>query len=170
MESPLHFEEVEEGQRWVSPSRTVTEADVVSFATSTGDFNPLHVDHEFASKSHYRQPVAHGLLGVAWVAGLGSYFPWMNTIAFTGMREWEFLKPLFIGDTVYVETVCQSKELTGRRAGKIVWLRSLINQRGQIVQQGIFETLVALKTPVSRPHFEQTTRHSEPVDSAHRKV
>ena len=158
MNKPLDFEDVEVGQRWISPARTVTESDVVQFATSTGDFNPLHVDREFASKSHYRQPIAHGLLGIAWVAGLGSYFPWMNTVAFVAVRDWEFLKPLYMGDTVFVETKCLEKSLNGRRAGKIIWQRCLVNQRGQIVQQGRFETLVALRSPVKRAHFHDIKR------------
>ena len=40
----LFFEDIAVGQSWTSPRRTVTEADVVNFATMTGDFNPLHVD------------------------------------------------------------------------------------------------------------------------------
>ena len=85
MDSPLFYEEIEIGQSWTSPRRTVTEADVSNFATMTGDFNPLHVDYDYAAKTHYRQPIAHGLLGLSWVAGLGSYFPHMNTAAFTSV-------------------------------------------------------------------------------------
>ena len=102
MDAPLYFEDLETGQVWVSPRRTVTESDVIQFATMTGDFNPLHVDYDFASKSHYRQPIAHGLLGLSWVAGLGAYFPNVQTLAFTAVRDWDFCRPLFFGDTVYV--------------------------------------------------------------------
>lgn len=150
MDSPLFFEDLEIGQTWVSPRRTVTEADVINFATSTGDFNPLHVDYDYASKSHYRQPIAHGLLGLSWVAGLGSYFPNVNTMAFTAVREWEFVRPLFFGDTVYVETECLSKAVSGRRTGKVSWRRQLLNQNNEVVQQGVFETLVAIENPVRR--------------------
>ena len=157
MDSPLHYEDIEVGQSWNSHRRTVTESDVVNFAASTGDFNPLHVDHDFASKSHYRQPIAHGLLGLSWVAGLGSNFPSVNTLAFISVRNWEFLKPLYFGDTVYVETVCVAREVSGRRAGKITWKRKLLNQRDELVQEGQFETLVALRTPLNRAHFRAQT-------------
>ena len=141
MDSPLCFDEVSVGQTWTSPRRTVTEADVINFATMTGDFNPLHVDYHYAANSHYRQPVAHGLLGLSWVAGLGSYSPSVSTIAFTAVRSWEFARPLYFGDTVYVVTSCISKAPTSRRAGKVVWERKLLNQDNQVVQHGQFETL-----------------------------
>lgn len=144
MDSPLFFDDIHVGQNWVSPRRTITEADVIQFATMTGDFNPLHVDYDFASKSHYRQPVAHGLLGLSWVAGLGSNYPNVNTLAFTAIRNWEFTQPLFFGDTVFVETTCLEKTPAGRRAGKVVWHRKLINQSDQVVQNGVFETLVSI--------------------------
>ena len=157
MDSPLFFEDIEVGKKWVSPRRTVTEADVISFATMTGDFNPLHVDYDFASKSHYRQPIAHGLLGISWVAGLGSYFPSVNTLAFVAVRNWEFLRPLYFGDTVFVETTCIEHERAGRRTGRVSWNRKLINQRSQIVQEGVFETLVAVRDPsANRPPVNGT--------------
>ena len=154
MDSPLFFDDIDVGQSWTSPRRTVTEADVVNFATMTGDFNPLHVDYDYASKTPYRQPIAHGLLGLSWVAGLGSYFPNMNTVAFTAVRNWEFIRPLFFGDTVCVETTCLEKIPAGRRNGKVVWQRQLINQSQQIVQQGSFETLVAVRKVVRKPNFQ----------------
>ena len=128
----------------------------------TGDFNPLHVDYDFASKSHYRQPVAHGLLGLSWVAGLGSYFPAVNTMAFIAVRDWEFQRPLYFGDTVHVETSCVSREISGRRTGKVCWRRKLMNERGEVVQSGIFETLVALRSPLNRAHFRTALEGSNP--------
>ncbi len=152
MDSPLFFDDIEVDQCWVSPRRTITEVDVIQFATMTGDFNPLHVDYEFAAQSHYHQPIAHGLLGLSWVAGLGSNFPAVNTLAFTSVRDWEFTRPLYFGDTVYVRTRCLEKTMSGRRSGKVVWERKLFNQSDQVAQQGIFETLVAVRTNVPASH------------------
>ena len=164
MSAPLYFDDILVDSVWVSPRRTITEADVIQFATMTGDFNPLHVDYDFASKSHYRQPIAHGLLGLSWVAGLGSHFPLVNTLAFTAVRNWEFSRPLFFGDTVFVETKCLEKASAGRRAGKVVWQRKLLNQTNQIVQQGVFETLGSVKptqNPVPRTHLRSEIHHTD---------
>ena len=169
MDSPLYFDDIVVGRVWISPRRTVTEADVIQFATSTGDLNPLHVDYDFAAQSSYRQPIAHGLLGLSWVAGLGSYFPYVNTLAFTSVRNWDFCRPLYFGDTVFVETTCEEKGVSGRRSGKVVWLRKLINQEKRVVQQGLLETLVAVRPPQSslaKPHMkvrrQQTNTSSSP--------
>jgi acyl dehydratase len=155
MDSPLSFDDIQVGRIWVSPRRTITEADVISFASMTGDFNPLHVDYDFAAKSHYRRPVAHGLLGLSWVAGLGSNFPSVETLAFTAIRDWQFSRPIFFGDTVFVETTCLEKCPAGRRAGKVVWQRRLLNQSIEVVQEGVFETLVATRVDVRPPNFSR---------------
>ena len=47
----LYLEDFEVGKEYFSPARTVTEADVSSFAGLSGDFNPLHMDEEFAKKN-----------------------------------------------------------------------------------------------------------------------
>jgi acyl dehydratase len=142
MQPPLSFDDVKQGDVWHSPTRTITETDVVLFAGLTGVMNPLHVDHEYARKSPFGKPIAHGLLGMSFVAGLGCYSPWMQTAAFVSISEWKFLKPIFVGDTLHVRTELLTKTAKGRRHGQIQWRRSLINQSGEVVQEGTFETLV----------------------------
>jgi acyl dehydratase len=166
MHSPLHYEEVTIGETWDSPARTVTETDVVNFAGVSGDFNPLHVDHEFARGTPFGRPIAHGLLGLALVAGLGSFSPWMKTTAFLGITEWRFLKPLFIGDTVRVHTEILGKQPKGRRHGIVSWRRQLINQAGDIVQEGHFETLVALATPGQALRVHAPSLEPQPLPKA----
>jgi acyl dehydratase len=142
-ESALGFDDVETGHTWVSPSRTVTESDIVNFACLTGDFNPLHVDHEYARQTPFGRPIAHGLLGLSLVAGLGSHSPRMKTIAFVKIAEWSFLRPVFVGDTLHVRTEVIAREPKARgRRGLITWRRSLVNQNGEVVQEGLLQTLV----------------------------
>lgn len=141
----LQFEDLSVGDSWTTPARTVTESDVVQFAAMTGDFNPLHVDHEFAANGPFKKPVAHGLLGLSWVAGLGCNHPRVDTVAFVGIREWSFLRPVYFGDTIHVESKVAEKGEVAKRGGKIIWDHTVLNQRGKIVQRGVFETLVALR-------------------------
>jgi acyl dehydratase len=149
---PLYYDDIAVGDTWDSPARTVTEADIVNFAGMTGDYNPLHVDHEFTRNTPFGRPIAHGLLGLSWVAGLGSFSPWMRTAAFIRIVEWKFLKPLFVGDTVRVRTEVAERTIRGRgRRGLIVWKRQLINQNGTVVQEGCTETLVEIRTVTNNP-------------------
>jgi acyl dehydratase len=138
----LYFDDVEVGQEWESSGRTVTEADVVNFAGVSGDFNPIHMDHEYAKTTPFRRPIAHGLLVFAIGSGLGVTCPPMRTIAFLQVREWTFKEPLFIGDTVRLKSRVLEKSLRGRgRRGEIVWYRGVVNQEGKVVQDGVLVTL-----------------------------
>lgn len=140
----LHFDDLAVGDQWTSLGRTVTETDIVNFAGMTGDFDPLHVDHEFARQTPFGKPIAHGLLGLSLVAGLASQCPSVRTIAFLKIEDWEFLKPIYIGDTVHAETEVVAKNANGRRTGYVTWQRRLVNQSGEVVQSGVFQTLVAV--------------------------
>lgn len=142
----LQFEDLNVGDTWETPARTVTESDVVQFAAMTGDFNPLHVDHEFAANGPFKKPVAHGLLGLSWVAGLGCNNPRVDTVAFVRIKDWGFLRPIYFGDTIHVESKVLEKGSVSKRGGSVIWQHSVFNQKGKIVQQGVFETLVALKS------------------------
>ena len=61
-ENHLYFDDFQVEDEWISLGRTVTETDVVNFAGLSGDFNPIHMDHQFARGTPFRGPIAHGLL------------------------------------------------------------------------------------------------------------
>ena len=86
------------GQR-ASFTKTVTESDVTTFAGLIGDFNPIHVDAEYARKSRFGQRVAHGLFTVGLISAvLGNKLPGPGAINLS--QQIEFLAPVFIGDTI----------------------------------------------------------------------
>jgi acyl dehydratase len=144
MEEPLFFDDIEVGQHWRSPQRAILATDVNQFAELTGDLNPLHLDAEFARQTPFGRPIAHGLFGMSLVAGLGSRSPWMHTAVFLRVIDWRFLRPIYLGDTVYVETAVVEKRTSGRRRGMVAWKRQLINQEHDVVQEGTTETLVLM--------------------------
>jgi 3-hydroxybutyryl-CoA dehydratase len=147
----LFFDDVAVGQEWESLGRTLTEADILNFAGISGDFNPIHVDHEFAKTTMFHRPICHGLLTFSVASGLGLYAPPMRTLAFIAIKEWNFKEPVYPGDTVRVRTKVLSKAERGRgRFGVVVWQRQLINQDGKVVQEGITETLVEGRANVER--------------------
>lgn len=86
------------GER-ASFAKTVTEADVTTFAGLIGDFNPIHVDAEYARRSRFGQRVAHGMFtGGLISAVLGNKLPGPGSTYLS--QQIEFLAPVFIGDTI----------------------------------------------------------------------
>ena len=139
----LYFDDIAVGQEWESLGRTVTETDIINFAGVSGDFNPIHIDHEFARSTMFRQPIAHGLLVFSMAGGLGLFAPPMRTLAFVSIREWSFREPVFIGDTIRMRTKVLEKQAKGRGSrGAVTWQRQIVNQHGKVVQEGVTVTLV----------------------------
>jgi acyl dehydratase len=68
-----YYEEFEIGDTHVSQGRTITEADVATFAGLSGDYNPLHTDAEFAKTTIFGERIAHGMLTVAMSTGLSNW-------------------------------------------------------------------------------------------------
>ena len=91
--SHLYFDDLEVGQEWTSGGRTITEADIVNFAGFSGDFNPIHIDHEFAKTTPFRRPIAHGFAVFCMASGLGIFAPPVRTIAMLRVTHVE-LQPL----------------------------------------------------------------------------
>ena len=139
----LCFEDLAVGDEWESLRRTITEADVVLFAGLTGDYNPLHVDHEFAKETPFGRPIAHGLLGLTVATGLITQVLRVDTLAFLGMQEWNFVRPIYFGDTIYSTATVLALESQARgRRGLVTWGRKVFNQAGEVVQEGKSQTLV----------------------------
>jgi acyl dehydratase len=80
-------------------------------------------------------------------SGLGLHSPPMRTLALIGVRDWSFVKPVMIGDTIRVKSVVKELIPKGRgRRGEVVWQRAIINQRDEVVQQGVMLTLVETRS------------------------
>lgn len=162
----LFFDDVVVGQEWLSGGRTVTETDVVNFAGVSGDFNAIHMDHEFAKTTPFRRPIAHGLLVFSIASGLSLNCPPMRTIAFYQVKEWNMREPVFTGDTLHLKSRVHSIIPRGRgRRAEIVWERTILNQNGKIVQDGLIVTLVEgralAKSREKEPVASENTAASE---------
>ncbi|WP_439628771.1 MaoC/PaaZ C-terminal domain-containing protein [Gemmata sp.] len=147
----LFFDDLDVNQEWVSGGRTVTEADIVHFAGFSGDFNPIHVDAEFAKTTPFRKPIAHGFAVFSIGSGLGVMAPQLRTIAMLRVRYWNFILPVFAGDTIKMTSRVIEKTLRGRgKRGEVVWQRSISNQDGKVVQEGEIVLLIEAR-PLPRP-------------------
>jgi acyl dehydratase len=136
-----YYEDFQVGQEWASPGRTITEADVTAFAMLSGDFDEIHTNEEFCRhESPFKTRIAHGMLGLSLVEGLKKRIPAFAETCYIASLEWnwKFTGPIMLGDTVHVKIrinkMRESKSKPDR--GIIVEGGQMINQRGEVVQEG----------------------------------
>ena len=142
---PLHFNELVVGAEFVGRGRTLTEADLSIACMVSGDWHPIHADEVYAKSRGLRGRLFQGSFGILIATGLATTLPHFSdeVIGATGLREWTYRLPLFVGDTIHVRTSIISKRMTsdGRRA-IVERSLSLINDRSEIVQDGIAGTML----------------------------
>ncbi len=131
----LTFDQLNVGDKFVSPGRTVTEADVVSFAGLSGDFNPLHTDAEFARSTPFGERVAHGMLVAAIGTGLGNQLGVLEGTTLALMEQViRYKAPVKFGDTVHLELIVKEKRESSKPGrGVVIFDVPIINQTGQAV-------------------------------------
>lgn len=140
----LYYEDLVSGSTFESGARTVTGSDVRAFAELSGDRNPMHLDDAFAAQTPFGRPVAHGVLGLAVATGLLSALGLTRDtlVALVGV-SWSFRLPVFYGDTVRVRVRVASRRDSSRQDRGLVTLAAeLLNQRGEVVQEGELVELV----------------------------
>lgn len=144
----LYYEDMTPGTSWVSPRRTITEADVSAFAGLAGDFNPIHVDQVYAEAGAFGRRIAHGTLVLAVATGLRQQMPIFrgSLRALLELRSWKFTAPVFFGDTVaVVTTVTEARETKRPDQGIVIQRVDVVNQDGATVQTGELVSLVATR-------------------------
>lgn len=139
----LYYEDFEVGVAHMTAARTLTEADVVTFAGLSGDYNPLHTDEEFGKATPFGGRIAHGVLTLAVATGLtnqlaiyeGTTIALMElTVRFTGVVKF--------GDTVHVVlTPNEKKEHKKPDRGFVVFDLDVKNQRDETVLAGSWTCL-----------------------------
>lgn len=142
--SGKYFEELNIGDKFVSPGRTLTEADIVNFAAVSGDYNPLHTDEEFARRGVFGSRIAHGLLTLAIASGLISRTGILEgtTIAFLGSSQ-RFLAPVKPGDTLTLHTEVVNKKRALKPDRGIVTLKlTIVNQQATPVMESEWDLLL----------------------------
>lgn len=142
------FEDLPVGLEFESARRTILDADVAAFAGLSGDFNPLHMDDLFARETIFGRRVAHGMLTASIVSGLRSLFDDIEQLAFLETSR-RFLAPVFPGDTIRARFRVEAARLSAKRPGEgVVTFRvATLNQRDEVVQEGIDVVLVAARSP-----------------------
>jgi acyl dehydratase len=131
------FEDFRLGERFLSPSRTMTEAVFLAFQGASGDNHPVHYDVEYCKARGMPGLLAHGFQTLAQTAPGTGLFPYIIEDSLIGFLEQssKFLKPVFAGDTLY--PALEIDELTPNRSTGVIGFRSTVhNQRRELVLEG----------------------------------
>ena len=125
LQAPLYFEDVEVGYKFQSPGgRTITNAEVVNFAQITGDYNLVHLDHEFAKTGMYGENIAHGALTLTLAGGMLKRTEfWSATVKFNS--------------TIHLECEITDKTDNGDGTGTIELAVHGIDQDGTLVLDNV---------------------------------
>ncbi|WP_082571592.1 MaoC family dehydratase [Agromyces sp. Root1464] len=145
----LWFEEFEEGVRYLHrPGRTVTEADNVLFTTLTMNPQPLHLDAAWSAEQPFGQRLVNSLFTLSTLVGQSVGQLTQGTlVANLGFGAVAFPHPVFVGDTLYGESVVESKRESASRPGQgvVVLAHTARNQHGEVVATASRTMLVWLR-------------------------
>lgn len=142
-EPQLYFEDIKIGDGIETPGQTLTETDMIRYAALTGEWDARFTDAVAARTSESGTRVLPELLALCISSGLGwrGPQPLLAILAFMGF-EWQFLRPLRIGDTIRSRSRTLAKRSV-KDGGVIVEGREIVNQRGEVVQSGKLTLLLA---------------------------
>jgi len=131
MAKGIPFAELKVGDKG-SLSKTVSEYDIYAFAGITGDFNPIHVDAEFAKGTMFKERIAHGMLGAGFISAvLGTVMPGPTNVYMS--QEIVFKAPVKIGDTV--TATCELIEKIEAKK-RLIFRTTVTNQNDVLVIDG----------------------------------
>jgi 3-hydroxybutyryl-CoA dehydratase len=113
-------------------TRTITAADVESYAHLSGDFNPLHMDAAFAAQSRFGGRIAHGMLTAGLISTvLGMHLPGPGGVY--ASQSLRFLRPVHLDDTI---TATAEVTAYDQRRRRLTLRTTCTNQRGETVLDG----------------------------------
>ncbi|MBF8983200.1 MaoC family dehydratase [Lutibacter sp. B2] len=131
MGAEKRYEEIMIGEK-ASVSKIITESDISGFANISGDYNPIHLNAEYASKTRFKKRIAHGMLTSSLISAvLGTQLPGENTLYLS--QNVKFLAPAYIGDHLTATVEVKEK----RDEKKIIILNTIVkNQLGNEILAG----------------------------------
>ncbi len=134
----LLFDEFSVGQRFETPRRTITEADIVAFSGLTGDYNPVHTDEVFAAATDFGGRVAHGPMGIGIAFGLASRLDLIDgtVVALLGVT-WDFKAPMRPGATIRcLIDVVKLRATSHPDRGVVGLAMSILDEKDVVLQVG----------------------------------
>jgi acyl dehydratase len=131
------YDDIKIGDERLTPRVTVTEGHVLAYAGVAGDFSPVHMDEVYAQSTVFGSRIAHGLMGLSLTDGLKVQSAFFRDGIALGWTL-NFKGPIRIGDTLQVRFRVSDMRFPKSRSdmGILFIAIELINQRGEVVQEG----------------------------------
>lgn len=136
--APDYYEDFTVGDTTASSiARTVSESEVYTQAGLEGNYSRIHTDAEYMADTEYGGRLVQNTLLLGIATGLSKTTEWdPATIAAYGRDDVRFLEPLFIGDTVRLESEVADKRERDADGGIVTFRRNLYNQDDDLVLTG----------------------------------
>ena len=142
----MNYEEIKEGDVFTSPKREITAGDIDAFAELTGDNNEIHTSEEYAKNSRFGTRIAHGMLVMGIANGMYVRMGIFKNSVLMEIKEWKLMRPVKLGDVIYLKLTIESKRQTKRPGFGICEMKyEILNQDEDTAAEG---TLVRM-VPVS---------------------
>lgn len=116
----------------------ITESIVEDFAKLSGDYNPLHMDQNYAKSTKFGNRIAHGMLLSSFFSQLvGMYIPGKNALYFS--QTLNFKHPCFINEEVLIQGEVKEKSL----ATKIITISTkILNSSDELLVDGLAKVII----------------------------
>jgi 3-hydroxybutyryl-CoA dehydratase len=149
-EAPPYFDDLRIGDSMESSGRTITEYDVVSFASLTGDWHPQHADAAWAAESPFGRRIAHGMLVISYALGLLPIDPRV-VLALRSIDGAVLKRPVGLGDTIRVRAKVAEKRPLGEETGLVRLAVRIVNQADELAARLEIVVLWRRQPPEAQP-------------------
>ena len=113
-------------------AKTVSESDIYQYAEVTGDFNPAHINEDYAAGTFFKTRIAHGMLSAGFISNvLGNQLPGPGAVYIR--QNLRFTAPVRIGDTI--KAIAEVIDLD-KDKNRVTLKTSCVNQEGTVVIDG----------------------------------
>jgi NAD(P)-dependent dehydrogenase (short-subunit alcohol dehydrogenase family)/acyl dehydratase len=138
-------------------SRTISSADVDSFAKMTGDKNPVHFDDSYARTLSYQHRIAHGMLTTSFLSEIvGERFPGNGAVICE--QTIKYPKPVYVGDTLSYQVSCRH---ISKVEDTVILAVCVLNGKGEKVITG--ELMVTVRQPIKENKAIMSTTQNLPI-------
>lgn len=158
----MPFGSLRVGEGFRTRGRTVTEADIVAFASLTGDWHPQHCDAVWAARSRFGERVAHGMLILSYAVGLVPLEP-SRVLALRRVRDVVFKRPVTLGQTIRVQGEIAGLTTVDESVGLVAFDWAVRNETDALVCRAQVDVLWSAGAEEISPGVVEASATGDPI-------